>query len=93
MFNKQPKNYFDEWRKTMNTKREDYGVAYDALDQHDLRGESLHHERMGHARQALHEGKARRYVLKRIGLIGSSHMMGWGIGDAEVCDVLAGRAP
>ncbi len=88
MFNKQPSNYFDEWRKTMNTKREDYlGVAMTPSANMTYEGK-VYTTNEWSMRDKPYT-KEKPAGVKRIGLIGSSHTMGWGIGDAEVCDVLA----
>jgi hypothetical protein len=88
MFNKQPSNYFDEWRKTMNTKREDYlGVAMTPSANMTYEGKIYTTNEWGMRDKPY--TKEKPAGVKRIGLIGSSHTMGWGIGDAEVCDVLA----
>lgn len=88
MFSKQPKNYFDEWRKTMNTKRDDYlGVAMTPSAHMVYEGKNYTTNEWGMRDKPY--PKEKPAGVKRIGVIGSSHTMGWGISDDEVCDVLA----
>jgi len=88
MFSKQPANYFDEWRKTLNTKRDDYlGVAMTPSASMVYEGETYNTNEWG--MRDKHYTKEKPAGVKRIGLIGSSHTMGWGISDGDVCDAVA----
>ncbi|MCC6696655.1 MAG: hypothetical protein IT365_13580 [Candidatus Hydrogenedentes bacterium] len=87
-YSRQPKDYFDEWRAAMNTKRDDYlgieltpsaaityaGVTY-TTNEWGMRDKPYTREKQ--------DG------VCRVGIIGSSHVMGWGVNDGEVCDAVA----
>lgn len=88
MYSKQPKNYFDEWRKTMNTKRDDYlGVAMTPSANMTYEGKVYTTNEWGMRDKPY--TKEKPAGTKRIGVIGSSHTMGWGVNDSDVCDRLA----
>ncbi|MBI2421401.1 MAG: hypothetical protein HYV27_01135 [Candidatus Hydrogenedentes bacterium] len=87
MYNKQPKEYFVEWRQAMNTQREDYlGVEITPSASIVYKEESYTTNEWGMRDKPY--TKEKPDGVRRIGMIGSSHIMGWGVSDREVCEAL-----
>ncbi len=88
LYNKRPKDYFQEWRAAMNVKRKDYlGVELARSAKITYAGATYTTNEWGMRDKPY--PKEKPAGVYRIGLIGSSHTMGWGVTDALVCDTLA----
>lgn len=88
MYEKKPKNYFAEWRDTMNRQRDDYlGVELTPSVNMTYEGATYTTNEWGMRDKPY--PKEKPAGVYRIGAIGSSHTMGWGVNDSEVCDNVA----
>jgi hypothetical protein len=88
MYDKRPKDYFKEWREVMNSERDDYlGKELVPSQTITAYGETYTTNEWG-MRDKSYTIEKPADVL-RIGIVGHSHTMGWGVGDADVCDVIA----
>jgi hypothetical protein len=87
MYQQKPHNYFVEWRDVMNNKREDYlGVELSASANITYEGVAYSTNEWGmRDKPYTKEKPAGSY---RIGMLGSSHAMGWGINDDETWENL-----
>ncbi|MBI2424431.1 MAG: hypothetical protein HYV27_16495 [Candidatus Hydrogenedentes bacterium] len=88
MYNKRPKGYFVEWSAAMIAKRDDFlGVELTPSATITYEGAKYTTNEWGMRDKSY--PKEKPAGVRRVGLIGSSHIMGWGVSDDQVCEVLA----
>lgn len=88
LYQKKPQNYFVPWREAMNRQREDYlGVDLTPSAAITYEGVSYTTNEWGMRDKAY--PKAKPAGIYRIGILGSSHMMGWGIADDQTAESIA----
>jgi len=88
LYQKKPSNYFVPWRETMNSQREDYlGVEMTPSASITYEGVAYSNNEFGMRDKAY--TKEKPAGVYRIGILGSSHMMGWGVGDDETAENVA----
>ena len=87
MYRRRPSDYFVEWRQAMNHRTDDYlGVELSSSTTLTYEGATYTTNRWG-MRDKDYEKEKGEGVF-RIGLIGSSHTMGWGVNDEETFENL-----
>jgi len=88
MYDKRPKDYFVEWGEALNSKRDDYlGVELTPSVSITYEGAVYTTNEWGMRDKPY--PKEKPVGVRRVGIIGSSQTMGWGVTDAMVCDAVA----
>jgi hypothetical protein len=88
MYDKKPKKYFDEWRAKMNHQRDDY-LGLDLTPSVTVTYEGVEYNTNEWGMRDKAYTKEKPAGIYRVGIIGSSHTMGWGINDHETGEHLA----
>jgi hypothetical protein len=88
LYQQKPQNYFVPWRQAMNHQRDDYlGVEMSTSASITYEGVSYSTNEWGMRDKSY--PKEKPAGVYRIGILGSSHMMGWGVADDQTAENVA----